>query len=106
MERLNNTQKGKQKSIQRVMRLTLSVNNQIINEGVKKNKEKHSTLRCIVENPEPEFEENSPQWLLWQQQKSQSQKKRCKRHSMAPTYDSVVPKYLLHISSCLQTNDK
>ena len=28
-----------------------------------------------MENPEPEFEENSPQWLLWQQQKAQSQKK-------------------------------
>ena len=37
-ERLNNTQKDKQKSIQRVMRLTLSVNNQIINEGVKETK--------------------------------------------------------------------
>ena len=106
MERLNNTQKEKQKSIQRVMNLTLSINNQIINEGVKTSKEQHSTLRCTVENAEPEFEENSPRWLLWQQQKAQSQKKRCKTHAMAPTYDSVVRKYLLHISSCLQTNDK
>ena len=59
MERLI-TLKEKQKSIQRAMRLTLSINNQIINEGVKTSKEQHSSLRCIVENSEPEFEKNSP----------------------------------------------
>ena len=54
MKRLNNTQKEKQKSIQRAMRLTLSINSQIVSEGVKTSKKQHSTLT------EPEFEENSP----------------------------------------------
>ena len=46
------------------MRLTLSFNIQIVSEGVKTSKKQHSTLRCIVENAEPEFGENSPRWLF------------------------------------------
>ena len=60
MKRLSNTQKEKQKSIQRAMRLTLSINNQIVCEGMKTSKKQHSTLRYIVENAEPEFQVNSP----------------------------------------------
>ena len=87
------------------MRLTLWISHQIVSEGVKTSKQQHSTLRYIVKNKEPQFEKNSLRWLLWQKKIPKSEK-RSKRHAIAPAYDSVVPKYLLHISSYLQTNGK
>ena len=75
IERLSNTQKEKSKAIKTTMKMSIWINACIKDEGIVVDSAQHETLSRVIETAEPDFDENSPQWLLWQQQKEQSSKK-------------------------------
>ena len=57
------------------MKMSILISTCIKDEGVEVDSAQHETLSRVIETTEPDFDENSPQWLLWQQQKGQSLKK-------------------------------
>ena len=74
IEQLSNTQKEKSKAIKTTMRVSILIKTCINDEGVVVDSPLHETLSKVIETAGPYFNENSPQWLLWQQQKEQSSK--------------------------------
>ena len=75
IERLRNAQNQKRDAIKRVSRLTKVIQKEIEMEGVTLSKRQNDEFNNILINNTPQFEENSPAWLLWQQQKEVLEKK-------------------------------
>ena len=57
------------------MKMSILISTCIKDEGVEVDSAQHETLSIVIETTEPDFDENSPQWFLWQQKKSKVQKK-------------------------------
>ena len=77
-ERLINTQKKKKESLRKIANLSVKINKLIKTNGVKAQKSQHELFASIIQTNNLEFEEDSPQWLLWQQQKEQASKRNSK----------------------------
>ena len=76
--KLANVQLVKRDAIKRVMTLSIKVSQAIERNGV--NSIEHSDLFTeILEKNDVPFQENSPQWLLWEQQKEVQATKKDKR---------------------------
>ena len=75
IEGISNTQKEKSKAIKTTMKMSILISTCIKDEGVKVDSTQHETLSRVIETTEQDLDKNSPQWLLWQQQKEQSSKK-------------------------------
>ena len=75
-ERMANLQRQKRDLVRKVIQLSKKVSESIETDGVTIDNEDHEAL-CEIMNKsksEPDFEEDTPQWLLWQQQKLQASK--------------------------------
>ena len=68
-------ERGKSKAIKTTMKMSILISTCIKDEGVKVDSTQHETLSRVIETTEQDLDKNSPQWLLWQQQKEQSSKK-------------------------------
>lgn len=79
IERLGNVQKKKKEVIQKLATLNSKVQEDIGKSGLVLQEEEHNSFKkVLVENDDFEFEEETPQWLLWQQQKLQASKSNSK----------------------------
>ena len=80
VERLTNIQKKKKEVICKLTQANEKIKERINVQGVGVNDEQHGVLQDIITSPESkfEFDEETPQWLLWQQQKLQASKKNSK----------------------------
>ena len=65
IERLSNTQKEKSKAIKTTMKMSILIRTCIKDEGVEVDSAQHETLSRVIETTEPDFDENSLQWLPW-----------------------------------------
>ena len=78
VERLKNVQAKKKDALRRISVLNAKVEESVRENGVDCNDEQHTVIKeKITSTPEDtfKFEEDSPQWLLWQQQKLSASKK-------------------------------
>jgi len=73
--RLKNAQKKKREAIAKTVKLSVKVADMILKEGEILEKQKHDEMLKLFNSQECSFEPDSPQWLLWQQQKEQASKK-------------------------------
>ena len=79
--RLQNAQKSKREAIRKATRLAVMVGKIVQQEGVSVSAEQHNLFEQVLKNNAySEFDEGSPQWLLWQQQREQAAK--CNSSSM------------------------
>ena len=74
-DRLANTQKQKKEAIQKVNRLSKIVGDFIQSDGVVLENNDHDVFKTILNEQNIEFDAETPQGLLWQQQKEQLNKK-------------------------------
>ena len=75
IERLINVQKQKKYAIKKVLSMSAAINKLILKDGVTISSDQHSVCKEIMSDNECSFDEDSPQFLLWQQQKEQASKK-------------------------------
>jgi len=73
--RIRNLQYDRKAALVKVVRMTCTIKDMIKKEGITLNEEHEKDISEIVCNSEPNFEPDTPQWLLWQQQKEQASKK-------------------------------
>ena len=69
-ERLLQTQSKKRETSQKLARMSQKIGQEIANSGTNNLDEDQHRVLCAVMNNQsnPAFEEDSPQWLLWEQQ--------------------------------------
>ena len=70
-ERYTTVQTERQAALAKVARLSMVVSKLIEQESVVVEKEQESFFKDVIANNDVDFKEDSPQWLLWQQQKLQ-----------------------------------
>ena len=75
IERVKNAQNQKKEAIRHASKLHKIVQKEIEKEGVELSKEQNENLSKVLKENPPDFEEGSPAWLLWQQQKEMAEKK-------------------------------
>ena len=75
IERVKNVQNQKKEAIRHASKLHKIVQKEVEIEGVELSKEQNENLSKILKENPPDFEEGSPAWLLWQQQKEIAEKK-------------------------------
>ena len=75
IERVKNAQNKKKKAVRYASKLHKIVHKGIQIEGVELSKEQNENLSKLLKQSSPDFEEGSPAWLLWQQQKEIAEKK-------------------------------
>ena len=75
IERVKNVQNQKKETIRHASKLHKIVQKEVEIEGVELSKEQNENLSKILKENPPDFEECSPAWLLWQQQKEIAEKK-------------------------------
>ena len=90
--RLNNAQKSKREAILKAARLAVSVKKVAENDGVIVSTDQHTLFNEIIKNNVPNFEENTPQWLLWQQQAEQATK-----HKTSMRWHPLIIRWCLSI---------
>lgn len=74
--RLENTQIAKKEAVRNALRLSTTVKELTELEGVSISDDLHGTMTDVLQKTDKSpFEEDTPQWLLWEQQKQQAQKK-------------------------------
>ena len=74
MERLNNAQNHKREVLRKIAKLSKIVATSIEQEGATLGDENHNVVNEIFDETSHTFEEGTPQFLLWQQQKEESSK--------------------------------
>ena len=72
--RLQNTQKQKRDSLRRIAKMSITISKLIATEGVCLENDHQDALSEIIKSDAPPFDNESPQWLLWEQQKEQASK--------------------------------
>ena len=72
IERLNNIQKEKKEIIRKLTKSLKAVRKSISKEGVNVENDQHQLFQQTINNHEQPFDEQSPQGLLWQEQKHQA----------------------------------
>ena len=75
MLRLENIQKHKREALVKVANMSVMISKLISKEGEQIEEEHHEGLAEIMSSAECTFQPDTPQWLLWQQQKEQAKKK-------------------------------
>ena len=75
MERFNNARNHKRESLKKVAKLSKIVATSIEQEGATLGDENHNVVNEIFDETSHTFEEGTPQFLLWRQQKEESSKK-------------------------------
>ena len=75
MLRLENVQKHKREALVKVANMSVMISKLISKEGEQIEEKHHEGLAEIMSSTECTFEPDTPQWLLWQQQKEQAKKK-------------------------------
>ena len=73
-ERLSQAQSAKREALKKVSNMAIKIKKLIQEEGVIVTEEESSLFKDIITSNTPEFEEFSPQELLWNQQKEQAGK--------------------------------
>ena len=104
IERVKNAQNQKKEAIRHASKLHKIVQKEIEMEGVELSKEQNENLSKVLKENPPDFEEGSPAWLLWQQQKEIAEKKDSRGmrwHSLMIRW--CLAKHILHFSICIQT---
>ena len=77
-ERLANVQISRQQEMQRTAAMALKIRQVVEEDSVTShniNKSDHDLFKTILKEKMPQFEQGSPQWLLWNQQLEQASKK-------------------------------
>ena len=72
---LENVQKHKREALVKVANMSVIINKLISKDGEQIKEERHEGLDEIISSTECTFKPDTPQWLLWQQQKEQANKK-------------------------------
>ena len=75
VQRLENTQHQKREAMKKVARMSSIINELIIKESVNVSSDQHEFFSDVMKRNEVDFQEDTPQGLLWQQQKEQLNKK-------------------------------
>ena len=66
----------KRQVVRKCATLSATVQDLISKEGVEVDREDHDLFKKVMEKKDSApFQENTPQWLLWEQQKEQAMKK-------------------------------
>ena len=73
-EKVKRLQTSEQVAVRAAVRLAVTVQQAVVKEGVVVSNSQHTLFKTIVDNSNLQFDEGSPQWLLWQQQFEQSSK--------------------------------
>ena len=77
-ERLANVQISRQQEMQRTAAMALKIRRVVEEDSVTThniNKSDHDLFKTMLKDKMPQFEQGSPQWLLWNQQPEQASKK-------------------------------
>ena len=84
MQKLKNLELEKKKSYQKISRLTHAIRNHIKRHGICADEETYNVVKEAMEKEMCLFAKDSPQFLLWEQQKLQSSLKNSKAMSWHP----------------------
>lgn len=71
-ERCKNLQISRRAAIKEAAQLSLKLHKIVSEDGAKVTQDQHSLLHTIIKSNPTNFQEGSPQWLLWQQQSEQA----------------------------------
>ena len=102
IERVKNAQNQKKEAIRHASKFHKIVRKETEIEGVELSKEQNENLSKVLNENLPDFEESSPAWLLWQQQKEIAENKDSRGMRWHLLNDQVVSKHVLHFSISIQ----
>ena len=74
IKRLQNAQSQRRETLKKVLSLSMKINIIFDKESIKVSNDQRELLCNVITSDSNSFEENSPMWLLWQQQKEQVSK--------------------------------